>query len=810
MKTADASLVRTESAPPYVPVAIISGAALAYELWLIRVMEILQWHHFAGLVISLALLGIGVSGTLVSIWQNSMLPKFDRLLPWLFLFFALSCVTSVIAAQWLPFNALALLWDNHQVLYLLGLYSVLSIPFCFAGSAVILSLRNSPAHSGRLYAADLVGAGLGALLITVSLNLWAPQSVLLTGVTLITLVAAGLRYQRSRFRSWQGFTAGVAVVIVAAVLFASSPLSISDYKPLSHSLRVPGSTVLYEHHHSRAHTTVVKNIDIPLRHAPDLSMYSQAMLPAQMAVFEDGESLSALNFYQGDKAALQYLDDLPSSLVFHARRDKPVKSLLVQGDLNTGLFLGIYHDVAQIELATNNPEFERLYSQIFRDETGYLFWHGSVQWHHQHWRALLAGEARRYDVIWMSMPAMASGLREQFVYSVNGINVAWQTLNPGGVLSITVPLQSPPNSLLKLINTLRVIQPAHFSEHVALVTGTRSATLLLSKQPWSSVSIQQMAQFARDRHFALTTHQLITSEASVHESVLDAITAHTRKIKGDYPFDVQATTDNRPYFFHFVDLRSAWKLWQLRQTGGLALLDWVYPMLWMALLQSVLLSVVLVLLPLLWRKATDKQVGQMHWPRWSFTGYFLSIGLAFMAMELTFLHRYILLLGQPLYAAAMVLGGFLIGAGVGSFYAANRPKSVSYLPFMALIVVALMELWIWSMSGEWLLSLSMSLRALLALLMILPLAFFLGMPMPMGLAHTARLAPHRLPWAWAINACASVVGALLATLMAVDVGYASVMLWSMVLYVLAYAMLPRAPHGKKDLAPSTTHGAEHG
>ena len=69
--------------------------------------------------------------------------------------------------------------------------------------------------------------------------------------------------------------------------------------------------------------------------------------------------------------------------------------------------------------------------------------------------------------------------------------------------------------------------------------------------------------------------------------------------------------------------------------------------------------------------------------------------------------------------------------------------------------------------------------------LIAPLAFAMGMPFPLGLARLAVGAPDWIPWAWAINGCASVVSAVLATLLAIHFGFTAVVGLAVALYVLA-------------------------
>ena len=151
--------------PPLLAILIISAAALAYEVLLIRLFSIVQWHHFAYMVISLALLGYGASGTFVALLRRRLLANFSRTFRINANLFGWTAATCFLLAQQLPFNTLELFWDPRQVGYLLLAYLLLFIPFFFAANCICVSFSRFGEMIPRIYAFDLVGAGLGALRI---------------------------------------------------------------------------------------------------------------------------------------------------------------------------------------------------------------------------------------------------------------------------------------------------------------------------------------------------------------------------------------------------------------------------------------------------------------------------------------------------------------------------------------------------------------------------------------------------------------------------------------------------------------------
>jgi hypothetical protein len=143
----------TEQSPPtrgapLLSIALISAAALAYELLLIRLFSIVQWHHFAQMVISLALLGYAASGTLLTLSRDWQLRHYRLVYSGCLALFGLSAVACSVAAQHLPLNPEALLWDARQLLVLSAVFLLLSIPFLFAANAIGLTLCRFSQQSG--------------------------------------------------------------------------------------------------------------------------------------------------------------------------------------------------------------------------------------------------------------------------------------------------------------------------------------------------------------------------------------------------------------------------------------------------------------------------------------------------------------------------------------------------------------------------------------------------------------------------------------------------------------------------------------
>jgi len=119
----------------FVSIFLISAAALAYEILLMRLLSIIQWHHFAYMIISLALLGYGTSGTFLALTRQWLQERFAVVYIASAALFGVSMAVCFTLAQRVPFNALEIMWDSTQYLYLLFIYLLLFVPFVSAAES---------------------------------------------------------------------------------------------------------------------------------------------------------------------------------------------------------------------------------------------------------------------------------------------------------------------------------------------------------------------------------------------------------------------------------------------------------------------------------------------------------------------------------------------------------------------------------------------------------------------------------------------------------------------------------------------------
>jgi hypothetical protein len=337
---------------------------------------------------------------------------------------------------------------------------------------------------------------------------------------------------------------------------------------------------------------------------------------------------------------------------------------------------------------------------------------------------------------------------------------------------------------------------------LALMRGRKTGTLLLKNGDFTPAEAARIQSFCDRLSFDAAWYPgMATAQANrynildrpyFHEAIMGLLGPARQDTLQRYKYRIEPASDDRPYFFHFFKWSSLPEWWQLRGRGGVSLMEWGYPVLLATLAQATAAGLAFTLLPLWLAGRRMPRSG-----RGRVVAYFTALGLAFMFLEMAFIQKFMLFLGHPLHAVAVVLCGFLLFAGLGSRLGGRwserlgRPEGTVRLAVLAIAVLALLYLRLLPPAFQALAGLAELPRIVVSLGLIAPLAFCMGIPFPLGLQRLALGTPAFIPWAWAINACFSVIAAVLATWLAVHLGFNLVVALAVLFYLAAAGAFPR-------------------
>ncbi|MBD3326010.1 SAM-dependent methyltransferase, partial [candidate division KSB3 bacterium] len=629
-----------------------------------RIFSMTQWYHFAYMIISIALLGFGVSGTVISVVRTRLTRRFSfyyRLFAGLF---TLSILGSYLLSQRNRFNPFEIVWDPRQYLFLVEYYLVLFVPFFLAALCLGLAFTRYTERIGLLYGVNLVGSGVGAIGIIVCFYFFHPVEVLyiILGIGCWGTAAAFLR-RKKRAGMVVAVMLGVGVVVVFALrsdpLGLREHLRISEYKGLSAAKKFPDAQMLTE---SVSPLGVVQTVSSPvIRYAPGISLNYTGEIPSQIGLFVDAGNAGVIV----DAANAEYLDFLSSSLVYHVR---PISRALILGaGGGTDVLNALAHGVASVEAVEVNPDVLRLVRERFADVTGHLYARPDVRVFAQEARGFIEMTSATYETIQLSLldsfGASAAGvhaLHENYLYTLEALTRYYERLASGGILSITRWVRFPPRDTIKLFATaveaLERVGIADASQHLVCIRSWATSTVLVSASPFTSEELARVQQFCHDRSFDLAYFPGITREdanrytqlpsAEYYVAAQAILFGDREAFYRDYPYYIRPARDGSPYFFHFFKWKSLMTLLRTMGKEWIPFMEWGFLVLLATLLQAGILSILLILVPLLFlpRRATRLR------DRGATVVYFTCLGLGYLFIEVVYIQKFTLFLANPVFS----------------------------------------------------------------------------------------------------------------------------------------------------------------
>jgi hypothetical protein len=250
----------------------------------------------------------------------------------------------------------------------------------------------------------------------------------------------------------------------------------------------------------------------------------------------------------------------------------------------------------------------------------------------------------------------------------------------------------------------------------------------------------------------------------------------------NYLYDISPTTDERPYFFHFFKWNRLLKTYESLERKWQPLIEGGY-LVPLALVQAAILSVALILLPI-------HKHGRSIEGRLPSLAYFFCLGLGYMFIEMAMVQRFILLLGLPSYSISFVIFSLLFASGIGSYNSGRIDPGSTYHKLILLAIALLATLYaLASPLINQLLGLPITFRLLATILIVTPLGILMGMPFPLGIGTLENSKKELIPWAWATNGCASVLGSIIPIIVALSLGFSTVFLAAGAIYLTSLLVI---------------------
>jgi len=829
-------------------VGLASFAGLLLELALTRLFSVVLFYHFAFLAISIALLGLGAGGVFAYL-RRPWLARWTvrRLGAALCGINAVAIILMLEVVLHVPVR-LDLAWANFGRLSLM--YVAAAVPFFFTGVLFSSVLARESKIVSQLYGADLAGGAISCLAVVPLLNwLGGPNAVVFAALTMAG--AAIIWADARRLRQAAALLFAVLIALLAAnhakrlidIVYAKGQrrdqpwMLFAQWNALS---RVEvdqvgsGKYIVIDADAS----TAIMNVD-PQK-------WNETQSPAEGA-----------DHVGGGRCGYKWKDDLMSAApaIDNVLRPSGAYDIIGPGG-GVDVLRAVANGSPSVTAIEINPLIANTIMRgLYADYSYHLYELPQVHMHVGDGRSWIRGSREKFDVVqmtlvdtWASTAAGAFALSENNLYTVEAFREYFDHLQPEGFIAITRWEFRRPREALRVVSqAIEALQRAGVKDvrkHFIVVADGpldedgRPVTVLAKKAPFTTDEERDVLRHIRENsnlHPLYTPtlfNGLIGDEPAGEPWINDLprerrasgeavapferlILLHEHAAQGDvgfsprrefirnYPFNIAPVSDNAPFFFFTFKAGDA-----LRHVlGGSGRgIDWKNNLgvVVLGIVLAISLMAVLAFLigPLMLH-------GEAHGQHLLPLLYFVALGLGYILVEVALIQRFVLFLGHPTYALTVVVFLMLLASGAGSASSEHLlARTERVRPVLALIA-----LWVCAyivalprVLGT-LVGLPFPVKLLISGVLLAPLGFGMGMPFPTGLRRMAgaergpmALAGRTIEWAWALNATSSVLGSVLAIVVAIQFGLSAALAGGAAAYIAAILLTLTWHPGVADLA----------
>lgn len=811
----------------YAGLFVITLTTLMYEIALTRIFSVTMWYHFAFVAISVALFGLTVGALTVHLLPHRFpVEGVKQQLTVFSLLFSASIAICFPIQLMIPFTPRATLGGLASVV---GTCVVISIPFVLSGVVVCLALTRFPGRVNRLYAADLIGAALGCvLLIALFSQIDGPSLV----VVVAALAAGGaLIFALDAANRRTLTTAGGLLVVLALFAMVNASLSSSGDAPLRVRWTKEARDAKHDYEKWNAFSRLTVDGD------PDALVfpYGYGMSPNtppdlrvnQLGMVIDSTAGTVMTRYTGDPDETDFLRYDITNLGHNITDDGDVLVVGVGGGRDVLSALEFeQRSVTGLEINNNILDIT---NGTYGDFTGQLDRNPRVKMVNDEARSYIARTDTRYDMIqislidtWAATGAGAYALSENSLYTTEAWGQFFDSLKPGGILSVSrwfdligsdKPLEMYRTASLAA-QTLKNRGVENPRDHILIyksppaVYGQSAGTLLVSPDPFTDADVAALgAEVERLDFDAVMTPDSVTDQTFADL----AAPGGPGPVVDRFEEDISPPGDNRPFFFQMADIGTLTSGDVLKDTPAAGGVSATQPVLVLGLLAVTVLSMasICIALPLVLGRRQRRRVGGTASApgRLPFYMFFGGIGLGFLLVEIAQLQRLSIFLGHPTYALGVVLFAVLLFSGIGSSLSERvvdltRPRTM-LAPLLVLLGVVGFIGVATPMVIDAAESATTPMRILVAVVLLMPLGLLMGMPFSIGMRAAAERPEMPTAFLWGINGatsvCASVGSVVLALFFGISTAYwAGLVAYSIA--AVAMAVIIRAPRDTDEAA----------
>ncbi len=778
----------------FIGIFLISLATLALEISLIRFFSISQGHHFAFMVVSIALFGIAASGTFLTIKKIKNPLFFSSIL------FSLSVLIGFFITNNIIFDPFKAILNFKHTFVLLIYYIFLGFPFFFFGIIIAYSFLKFQKKAGKIYFYNMSGSAVGTLASLFFISYFNIKTILV--ISLIGLVSSLFftnnpssksRIYKKSIKEQKKKNKKNKIIILLLILINLSlflvplEINISKYKELSQALNVPNSRLIGTKYNSFSRVDIVESSFT--RYAPGLSPTFKGDLPEQIGVTTDAGGMNSITKYEN----LDFIDNLPLSIPYFLSENK--KTLIINSGAGLDVLAALKNN-ASVTALEANPIVIDLLKNEYADYSGNIYHKANVVWGEG--RSFIKKNKGEFDIIVLSLAgnvlsssAGISGLSENYLLTKEAFEVYYDSLSEDGVLVVTRWLLFPPRESLRLFSLALEID--NKAKKTAMFRSWTTVTLVLSKKDINQATAEKIKNFAEKNKFDIiylpldfTPNKNLKFKEPYYYNSIQNLLKDKNEFYKEYVFDISPVTDDKPFYFNFFKISKIRDLYDLVGQKWNPFFDSGF-LIFFVLIQALVVSIIFILLPINFfnKNKENKKIRKKP------LVYFFAIGLSYLFIEIVLIQKFILFLGHIIFSSSVIIFSMLLFSGLGALYSQRfRIKKLNKIIFIIFILV-LIYIFLLKFIIDLFISLNLIPKIVLSIMLIAPLGFFMGFPFPLGIRTIRK---ELIPWAWAVNGSASVLSPILAVLMALLLGYNFVLFLAVVIYLISLIFIIPKPY----------------
>jgi spermidine synthase len=805
-------------------VLLIALSTLVLELMLTRAFDVTLTPNLSYFVVSLAVFSFGLAGIYATLRPIPVESDIRGRLVGCCVGFAATVLLlhPIINALPLDYTHIAKA-PVTTVASFVALYLALLVPFFLAGYVLIAIFSKYAAKIQRLYFWDLVGAGLGTVLVIPFILQIGPGGLIVCAAAL-GLVAAALFSESP--------PASRAYAVAALVLALVPAVRGQNYIDFTYHLDKRGILKAIDQGRDElVRWDPISKIDVlDETFSPETATPWHKSGDRKAIEYDGGNQTSYFYKFDGNLKALRELMDRDRSKVnehfwqigvlasHYLKRDSGQSVLVIGSAGGQETKASLIYGAQYVDTAELVPTVVDLATGLYSPYIGDIFHNPAVHPHATEGRSFLRSTDRKYDIIQIysnhtsSSIAQGSGaMSPVYLQTEEAYEEYFSHLTPTGILHINH--YGFPRMISTAALAWKKMGRTDFRKHVALFFSPSELTLptlLIKMSPWTAEEIAALSAYLappqldpKDR-LVLMENPLDPSKSFLSDDFYSG--NFPSELAERIPVDFTPRTDDEPYFSefrkhirpiqedpkNFVDPGTAYML-NSSLLHGIPM-DQIH--LWITAAASAIFALLFILVPLRFSKV-GREEGATALP---LLAYFACLGAGFITIELVFIQKFMQLIGSPLYTYSTVIFTMLLGAGIGS--AASERLGINTrrlwtVPFVAIIAVGLAVVWLYPTLAKLGLALPIGGRIAISAAMIFPLGFFLGMPFPLGILAIERQPRGAIAWAWGMNGLFTVIGGLASVLASLELGFNLTLLIALALYGCALGVFKKM----RDMAP---------